>query len=366
MPADQDPAARTPRATLRDVALRAGVAISTASLVYSGKKPVAPATAEKVREAATELGYHGPDPIASSLRQGRSGVIGAVVPSRLLHAFRDPYAVTMFDGLAETLGDLGTGLLLMPESAPGSEPPPGSNLAVDAVVFLLSSEEAHPLVPELVGRGIPMVGTGSPVDPHIVQVRVDDRRATAALARHVHELGHRHVGHVLMPLQPDQVTRRVTRAEVAEATLPITRERAEGVRDVFGDVPMVSAAEADIEAGRAAADLLLGLDPRPTAILAQSDLLAVGAVRAAEARGLRVPEDVSVSGFDGVELPWLGRRLTTVDQRPAEKGRLVGEALRHLLAGESVEDVELDAPLRLGDTTAAPPRPAPPTPGPPG
>ena len=325
--------------------------MSTASLVYSGKKPVAPATADKVRAAAEALGYHGPDPLASSLRQGRSGVIGAVVPARLIHAFRDPYAVLLCDGLAQSLSDLGSGLLLMPESDDGDRPP-GSSFAVDAVVFLLCSSEQHPLVPELAARGIPMIATGSPIDPHVTQLRVDDRGASAALARHLRELGHQRVGHVLMPLGQTGPTRVVSRADVAAATYPVTRDRAYGALDVLGDLPMVCAETASVEHGREAADVLLDLDPRPTAVIAQSDLLAAGVIQAAEDRGLRVPDDLSVTGYDGVELPWLGRRLTTIDQHPVEKGRLAGDLVRRILAGEAVTDVTVPVDLRIGDTTA--------------
>ncbi|KNX38513.1 LacI family DNA-binding transcriptional regulator [Luteipulveratus halotolerans] len=351
MPVARESSTRPPRITLRDVAARAGVAMSTASLVYSGKKPVAQATADKVRAAADELGYQGPDPLASSLRHGRSGVVGAVVPARLIHAFRDPYAVLLCDGLAQSLSDLGSGLLLMPEPDDGDQPP-GSSFAVDAVVFLLCSAEQHPLVPELARRGIPMIATGSPIDPHVTQLSVDDRGASARLARHLRDLGHQRVGHVLMPLGQPGPTRVVDRARVAAATYPITRDRAYGVLDVLGDgVPMVCAETASVEHGREAAGLLLDLDPRPTAIIAQSDLLAAGVIQAAAERGLRVPDDLSVTGYDGVELPWLGHRLTTIDQHPVEKGRLAGDLVRRALAGEHVTDVTMTVDLRVGDTT---------------
>lgn len=329
--------------------------MSTASLVYTGKKPVAEATAEKVRRAASELGYGGPDPRASSLRQGRSGVVGAVVPSRLLYAFRDPYAVLMFDGLTQELGETGSGLLLLPDASQATDATPGSGLAVDAVVFMLCTELGHPLVDELRARRIPMVATGAPKGSDIVQVLVDDRGASATAARHLRDLGHRRIGHVLMPLNVGNSTGIVDFSNVEGATYLNTRDRAYGVRDVLGeDVPMAEAAEPDVEEGRAAAGLLLDAPTPPTAIIAQSDLLAAGVIQAAEERGLRVPEDLSVTGFDGVELPWLGRTLTTIDQHPTEKGRLVGSLVRRLLEGETVADVHAPADLRIGDTTAPP------------
>src|SRR4029077_17684851 len=101
------------RATLSTVAARAGVSPSTASLAFAGSPKVAPATLARVLRAADELGYAGPDPVAASLRTGRSGVVGAVVGERLLYAFRDPVAVQLLDGLTEELGTLGVGLLLL-------------------------------------------------------------------------------------------------------------------------------------------------------------------------------------------------------------------------------------------------------------
>ena len=91
---------------------------------------------------------------------------------------------------------------------------------------------------------------------------------------------------------------------------------------------------------------------RPTAIVAQSDLLAMGVVRAAEELGLRVPEDLSVTGFDGVELPWFAGTLTTIDQHGGAKGRLMGEMLRSLLDGDRPDDAVQRTDLRVGTTTA--------------
>src|SRR5947209_2886075 len=127
------------RPTLRDVAERAGVSVSTASLVFSGKGPVAEATGERVRAAAAELGFTGPNPLASSLRQGRSGAIGVLVEGRLRMAFRDPFAVAVLDGLAEVLEAVPTGMLLIgqPSGAADSVVPRLAPLALDAVVFSL-------------------------------------------------------------------------------------------------------------------------------------------------------------------------------------------------------------------------------------
>jgi DNA-binding LacI/PurR family transcriptional regulator len=111
-----------------------------------------------------------------------------------------------------------------------------------------------------------------------------------------------------------------------------------------------------VEHGRTAGVALLSGPERPTAIACQSDLLASGVVLAARELGLRVPEDVSVSGFDGLDLPWLAPDvLTTVVQPLAEKGAAVGQAVADFLSGAGPSVRELPVTLRIGTTTGPAP-----------
>ncbi len=350
---------RQARATLREVADRAGVSTSTASLVFSGKGPVAAETAERVREAAAVLGYAGPNPLASSLRHGRAGVVGVIVEGRLLHAFRDPFAVSVLDGLAEVLDAIPAGMLLIAQ--PPTEPeriiPQLSGYALDALVFSLCGPMHNPVVDHLAARGIPMVGNGAPDDPRVAQIRLDERGASASAARHLHDLGHRRAGHIAMQLRADSATEPFAAADLDRAAYADARDRALGFIDVFGpDSRMVETAIPDVEQGRRAGHLLLGAPPetRPSAIVAQSDLLALGAIQAAGDLGLRVPEDVSVTGFDGIDLPWFAGTLTTVLQHAEEKGQRLGAMVQALLAGEPAPDVVMPTELRIGTTTAPP------------
>ena len=155
-------APRPRRTTLKRVAERAGVSLSTASLVFSGKGPVSEETAARVRTAATALGYRGPDPVASSLRAGRSGVVAVVVESPLTLALRDPYAVQVLDGLADELGRDGLGLLLLAQD-PHDLDELGARtatMAMDAAIFPFCGPSTNPLVETLAGRGIPIIGSG--------------------------------------------------------------------------------------------------------------------------------------------------------------------------------------------------------------
>lgn len=358
--------ARQLRPTLRAVAQAAGVSTSTASLAFSGKGPVAPDTVARVRAAAEQLGYAGPDPLASSLRQGRSGVVGVVVEGRLLHAFRDPFAVSVLDGLSQVLDEIPAGMLLIaqPAGTPERAITQLSATALDAVVFSLCGPDSNPAVDHLAARGIPMLGDGSPADPRVAQLSLDNRGATVVLGRHLTDLGHRRVAHLMMPLRPGSPTGLATLDDVAAAGFADTRDRALGFLDVFGTgsgdtgaTPRLAQTSIpDVEQGAIAARLLLDLPAalRPTAIVAQSDLLAMGVVRAAGELGLSVPGDLSVTGFDGVELPWFAGTLTTIDQHGLAKGRLMGEMLRQLLDGQRPDDEVQPTDLRIGTTTARP------------
>ncbi|GAB2765911.1 substrate-binding domain-containing protein [Terrabacter koreensis] len=355
-------AAGQARPTLRDVAERSGVSVSTASLVFSGKGPVAAATAERVRTAAAELGFTGPNPLGSSLRQGRAGAVAVLVEGRLQQAFRDPFAVAVLDGLAEELERVPTGMLLLaqPSGDPASVVPQLAGLALDALVFSLCGPGEQPAVEHLAARGIPMFSTGVPADRRITQVRIDERGSFAEVSRHVQALGHRRVASVAMPLagtgEPGPVREEL--AVEKDAGIP-SIGRLLGFRDVFGpDATVVqtsdgSSVEGGIVAGRALLDV--PESRRPTAIVAQSDVIAAGVIIAAEELGLRVPDDLSVTGFDGVDLPWLPHRITTVDQRGRERGRMIGRLVRRRLDGARPRSATAPVSLREGTTTGPPP-----------
>ncbi|WP_435079160.1 substrate-binding domain-containing protein [Clavibacter michiganensis] len=352
----------SPRAsvTLADVAALAGVSTSTASLAYRSTGSITPATRARILRAAASIGYAGPDPTARSLKSGRSGIVGVVVAGSIRRAFQNPVALATMAGLSEALDDLDVGQLLLPGRR---EPREGSaplleGMPVDAVVFLTRGEEVDALLPGLRARRIPMVGVEGPHGEGVAVVDIDDARGMGELARHVRALGHRHVA-VLM---------RTTRIEEDGPPGPVIpvgrdledivnrtiRERLRAAWSVFPDAVRVEAGGRDLEAGERAAGVLLDLPSRPTAILAQNDMLAASAIRAAAARGLRVPEDLTVTGFDGAHLPWLERQLTTVEQPLHDRGVRAGRMVGELLAGRAPASVVLPVRVRMGDTAAAP------------
>ncbi|WNB85981.1 LacI family DNA-binding transcriptional regulator [Cellulomonas sp. ATA003] len=351
------------RPTLADVAAEAGVSVSTASLAFSGAGPIAAATRDRVLAAAARLSYAGPNPLGQQLRSGRSGIVGVVVGDRLRRSFRDPVSTQMLDGLAHALSEQSLGLLLIPSEA-GEVPPLVQNAAMDAAVVVLANGPDDGVVLALTRRGIPVVSIEGEIgdDPGrpgaaTANIGIDDRGGTTRMVRELLALGHRRFGVVALPYGHD---RRLGAPEAdgpTRAGYAHTRRRLAGIADA-GVVPevVIETPASLVEHGRSAGHQILRRADPPTAVVALSDLLASGVVLAARELGLRVPEDVSVSGFDGIELPWLAPDvLTSVHQPLADKGRLAGEAAVELAAGRPVAEVVLPVDLQVGTTTGPPP-----------
>jgi len=342
-----------PRPNLAAVAALAGVSRSTASLAFSGAGPVSAATRERVLAAAEKLNYAGPDPRAQSLRRGRSGIIGVVIEDRLRDAFRDPMNIAMLDGIADETGSSGAGLLLLTET--GDDRASIASAPMDAVILVGCSTRLEDTVGVLRQRGMPIVAIEAPEMESVLSIGLDNRAASAVAARHLRDLGHERIAVVTLPLEDTRLTGPLPADWESIGTAFTTLERLRGVREVFEQFEGVVASGSTISAGRDAGwALLLHIDP-PTAIIAQSDLLALGVIRAAKERGMSVPGDLSVIGFDGVRSEEAGPHdLTTLIQPAVDKGRAAGRAVLGMLEGEEQHPVEFRSAFHLGNTTAAP------------
>src|SRR6478609_4500577 len=304
------------RATLAQVAARAGVSVSTASLAFSGSGPVSDATRRKVLAAAEELQYAGPDPRGRSLRQGRSGIIGVIMEERVLAAFRDPLRIAVLDGIAQETTAQGRGLLLLSDIGVSADAI--GTATMDAAILFAFSSRSDRTVDLLRRRALPVVAVGGP-DHRLLTVSIDDETASATAARHLADLGHRHVAIVALPLvnlyptatrtEPDTDRAATIGPSTAEqraetggsigprgpltpdaeraGTVAVTLDRLRGVRSVYPDSGGFVAAGSSVDDGMLAGHALLD-DPatRPTAVIAQSDLLAAGVIKAALELGL--------------------------------------------------------------------------------
>lgn len=336
------------RSSAKDVARLAGVSTATVSRVLNSPGQVDAKTQRSVRDAVAKLGYvpHGP---ARALRSQRSKMVGAVVPSfayalyarttSAMQAVLEPKGYAMV--LAEHHYDLAAELRITDQLI---------SHGVDAFVYVGAHHD-----PVLFGRlesyGRPYVLTWG-VDPmrRHPSIGFDNRAATFAMTRHLLDLGHRRFG--LLSAEPRDNDRAI--------------ERGAGMRDALAQACLtlpdkyVRYGPIDLHAAAAMMGSLMDESPRPTAVVGTNDVFAVGALMACRARGLRVPEDVSVTGVDNTDLGATQTPpLTSISTPIVEIGRAAAEQLVARLEGVPYVAFEtLPFELVIRGSTAPPPRAA--------
>ncbi|MGH3612466.1 MAG: LacI family DNA-binding transcriptional regulator [Pseudonocardia sp.] len=347
-------------ATLASLAAELGVSRTTVSNAYNRPDQLSAPLRARVLEAARRLGYPGPDPVARSLRTRRAGAVGLLLTEALSYAFRDPAATGFLEGLALACEHAGQGLLLVPVSPEQADVTAVHQAGVDGfVVYSVREDDPHFMA--VLERPVPIVVCDQPTCVEGVdRVGVDDHAAMLGLARHLMGLGHRRIGVLCMRLSATRHDGPADLARQVGTTYPVQRDRLVGLRDGlteagvdWADVPVVERFVHSVNAGQAATAELLAAHSGLTAVVCTSDILALGALRHAAERGLAVPEDLTVTGFDGIpEAERAG--LTTIRQPMREKGLVAGELL--LDRGERSHPRQLVLPteLVLGTTSREP------------
>jgi DNA-binding LacI/PurR family transcriptional regulator len=356
-------------ATLQTIADELGISRSTVSNAYSRPDQLSPELREKILETARRLGYSGPNPTARSLRRGRVGAIGVLFTGNLTQAFTDPYAVQFLRGLSAAAQQRATGLLLVPLSMEDEVDAERAvnEAAVDGFCVYCAPDWRGSL--EVIHRrGLPVVTTENPAEagPDTLVVSLDERAATRSVGEHLISLGHRRIA-VLTDLATAAGDGEAGRTALVELADPeripfwLSRERTIGVRDAlvaagrsWSDVLLVNTAANTRAAGEAGAGLALDRADRPTALVALSDVLALGALDALAVRGLRPGRDVSVTGFDDVA-DAADAGLTTVRQPALERGRIAGELLLDVPEDPTLRRVVLPTQLIVRSTTGPAP-----------
>ncbi|MBN6055961.1 LacI family DNA-binding transcriptional regulator, partial [Nonomuraea sp. RK-328] len=346
------------KVTLQTIADRLGVSRATVSYAFSRPDQVSAELRRRVMEVADELGYAGPNPTARSLRLGRAGALGLLFSETLAYAFADPYAVGFFQGLATAAEDAGVGLLILPLPHGDKRTEPVRNAVVDAFC-VVSLPDGHPALDEVLSRKLPVVVVDEPYVPGHPFLGIDEPAAGALAARHVLELGHRRLAVAMVGLHDDGHVGWSDLPRQRAATFEAMRRRREGYQAAaeeagvdWAAVPFYELSRNSREAGRQAGRALLARNPRPTAILTNTDVLALGILDAAADLGLDVPGELSVVGFSDSAAQDAG--LTTIRQAKQEIG---AEAGRLLLAGAPAKPERLLFPheLIVRASTAPPP-----------
>jgi len=336
------------RATIRGVASAAGVSIATVSRVLNGRPDVAPETREAVLRAVREQGFS-TNRNARALSGGRTGLIGVTLP--MIEA---AYFGSILSGTSEALYEQDMRVVLCPTLHQHDREVTLLDRLVrgttDGAVLMLPEESSAELR-ALQDQGFPFVV----VDPRVTLeegipvVSAAHAAGARAATEHLLQLGHRRIGAITGP-----------RAWLASTERLNGYHGALGSAGVSPDPALV--AESDFRTGpvtEAAAGAMLDLPDPPTAIFAFNDNAAVSVVHVARARGLRIPEDLSVVGFDDSEQAAIVTPpLTTVRQPLAELGRMAVSLLLRVLENQRHDAlrIELATKLVVRESTAAPGR----------
>src|SRR6266702_2985799 len=307
-------------ATLRDVAEHAGVSLATASRVVSGLDNVRSETRERVERAMRELLYVPPG------RRPASGMIGLLVPSlenpifpALAQAMeerasKECFASILCNTTAAAFREVDYVHMLLDRGADGM-------IFISCEMTNMSGEHDH--YARLVDEGARIVFVNGALNAlSVPSVAVDERSAGELATQHLLDLGHERIGYVG---GPDYYLPSRQKAAGREAAL-----RAAGLEP---DGLALYADDFSVEQGRRGLRTLLESSTPPTGVICSSDLMAIGVLQQANADGLRVPEDLSVVGFDGIEAAaWTSPPLTTVEQPIEEIAETAVNALRSLIA----------------------------------
>ncbi|MFG3245223.1 LacI family DNA-binding transcriptional regulator [Streptomyces sp. NPDC048187] len=330
-------------ASIKDVAAEAGVSVATVSRALNGHPSVSPAARARVLAAVETLGYR-PNAVARSLRTDRTRTLGLVISDVM-----NPYFTELARSVEEEARALGYSVIIgNADERPDLQDHHVTTLLDRRIDGLLVSptDGGSPRMLEAARAGTPMVfvdrwipGVDVPV------VRSDGRAAVRDLVAHLYGLGHRRVAIIAGP-----------------AATTTGRERVDAFREALGayglPLPDAYIGQGDFQAGsgRRVTEGFLDLPEPPGAVFAADNLMALGALDAVRARGLRVPEDIALAAFD--DIPWFVHTdppVTAIAQPTRELGRAAVRALVERIAGRAGESVALPARLVIRRSCGEPP-----------
>ena len=318
----------SPKPSLATVADKVGVSTATVSNSFNRPEKVSPDVLARVLTEAERQSYAGPDPAARQLSRGRTDTLGLLFTDELSFAFRDPAAVAFIGGLATSCQGAGLNLLLISAASTGDRTTAVGNAVVDGfVVYSVPTNDPH--LRRILDRQLPTVVVDSPPDlPGVDWVGPDDRAGARALGDVLVSLGHRRIG-AITGTGHGNYSGPADGARIMNEPASVHRNRILGLQDALAavgisDLPVEERPDNTAEAGAEALHALLDRRPDLTAVCALMDVLALGAMTAARERGLSIPSDLTVTGYDDIPQA-AAAGLTTVSQPLIDKGRIAGE-----------------------------------------
>jgi alanine racemase len=332
------------KVTISDIAREAGVSKTAVSFAFNMPGRLSVETTRHILEVARQLGYT-PNPIARSLNTRRTNALGVLVPQDIPTVLSNPFFAELLSGIGEVCNNEGMSLMLVPPMRGSLVEATYAALVDGCIVTGLEADDKA--VRALNLRQIPFVMVDVDAPANITSVSIDDSDGAYVSLKHVLDHGHRDIAIVSFA----SFTGRV---EDYTGTL---KHRFEGYRKALKEHGLslhshgihVLECACNVAGGHDAMHRLLNYTPRPTAIVALSDVIAFGLIEAAREAGLRIPQDVCIVGFDDVEASqMLNPPLTTVRQPIREKGRRAAELFVQMLRADEPPAVQhIQLPVKL-------------------
>jgi LacI family transcriptional regulator len=318
---------RSSPATIRDVSVRAGVSIATVSRVLAGIGNPKAETTAAVRDAVAELGYR-PSGVARSLRMRRTRTLGLIVTD-----IQNPFFPELVQAADDAARAIGYSILLGSAAYDEHRAKHYMDLMVDRRVdgmIIASSQLSGESLDWLLSAPIPAVAVNAePGDLPVTVITSDNEGGSHQAVEHLVRLGHRRIAYVM-----------------GAPTFTAARPRYTGFREACADAGIAVAdapafeGDGQYDSGARAAAEILGSRADVSAIVCYNDLTAIGMLGALRAAGRRVPDDISVVGYDDIAAAsWVTPALTTIAQQKAEMGRLAVERLASAMDGVLVPEV---------------------------
>lgn len=323
------------KATIKDIAARAGVSKTTVSFALNNPKRISKKTYEKIMAIVEEMGYF-PNPVARTLTTKRLGALGLLLPQPISEVMNNPHLCDVISGIGEECDKHEISLTMLPPVR-GKIIEAARRAFVDAVVTIGLAPE-HEVINFLNRHRVPFVTIDSEASELAVNIGIDDKAAAFDLMSHILSLEPRRIA--ILCLRPD------AKHHTERPRSIVLEKRLEGFSEALGarglslssDSLRLIETEGSIEGGRTAGKILLNSKERPDAIVAMADIVALGVYSAAAesgpAKGLAIPEQLAIAGFDDIAASrYASPPLTTIHQPAREKGQKAASLALDILNG---------------------------------
>lgn len=332
--------------TIKDIAEKAGVSKTAVSFAFNSPEKISTETCQRIIKIANKLGYM-PNPVARTLAMRHTATIGFLVPQSIEEVFQNPYVSEVMRGIGSVCHAEQFSLaVLSPVTGFLSESI--KNALVDGIITLGigTDTEFHTLIKQ---RGLPYVTIDAPHSTAYANVGIDDTKATEEIGSYLFDQGHRHIAICSLKKVSHDLTHKDISVTVSARFKGLQNVlKKNKIKVALEDFFDIYEMETSLVESYRLAKHILAQENRPTAVICFADVQAHGFYQAAEELGLRIPQDISIAGFDDIPFSQLLHpQLTTIHQPGYEKGYKAAQLLLDSLAGQSVSSVILPHELKI-------------------